>query len=132
MNQTSNIMGGDATRYFDKGNLANEEGKTLDFDLIGLKATAEGADLKRAAGVKHVISSDVTIDNFTGQCKGDGRLKVRLSAGETEADVRNNLRRAGIMVKEHVENPKKNTVFSGPPRDDGKPKNSKEYEMRSK
>ena len=71
--------------------------------------------MKRAAGVKHVISSDVTIDNFTGQCKGDGRLKVRLSAGETEAMVKANLARAGIMVKEHVENPKKNTTFSGPP-----------------
>lgn len=88
--------------------------------------------MKRLAGVKHVISSDVTIDNFTGQCKGDGRLKVRLSAGETEAEVKASLARAGIMVKDHEENPKKNTAFSGPPRDDGKPKNSKQYEMRSK
>ena len=132
MNQTSNILGGEAQKYYDKQNLANEEGKTLDFDLRGLKPTAQGSDLKKAAGVKHVISSDVNIDNFTGQCKGDGRIKVRLSAGETEQDVRANLARAGIMVKDHVENPKKNTVFSGPPRDDGKPKNSKEYEMRSK
>jgi len=55
-----------------------------------------------------------------------------LSAGETEADVKANLARAGIMVKDHVENPKKNTGFSGPARDDGKPKNSKLHEMRSK
>tara|TARA_B110000503_G_C7103259_1_gene394789 strand:+ start:1347 stop:1463 length:117 start_codon:yes stop_codon:yes gene_type:complete len=32
-------------------------------------------------------------------------------------------------VIEHKENPKKNTGFSGPSKDDGKPKNSKEYEM---
>jgi len=66
-----------------------------------LKPSAEGADLKKAAGVKHVISSDVTINNFTGQCTGIGRLKVRLSAGETEAQVKANLSRAGIIVKEH-------------------------------
>ena len=46
--------------------------------------------------------------------------------------MKSNLAKAGIMVKEHVENPKKNTVFSGPARDDGVPKNSKQYEMRSK
>lgn len=78
--------------------MANEEGKTLDFDLKGLKSNTHGKDLKAAAGVKHVISSDVTIDNFTGQCKGEGRLKIRLSAGETEAQVKANLAKAGIMV----------------------------------
>jgi hypothetical protein len=59
-------MGHDVQKYYDKGNLANEEGKTLDFDLRGLQGSAQGSDLKRAAGVKHVISSDVNIDNFTG------------------------------------------------------------------
>lgn len=66
MNQTSQILGGHAQDFYDKNNLANEEGKTVDFDLKGLARNAQGADLKRAAGVKHVISSDVEIDNFTG------------------------------------------------------------------
>ena len=32
-------------------------------------------------------------------------------------------------MKEHKENPKKNSGFSGPSKDDGKPKNSKDYEL---
>ena len=102
-------MGHNVHNYYDESNLVNKEGATLDFDLHSLPASTHQADLKKAAGVKHVISSDVTIDNLTGQCKGDGRLKVRLSAGETEADVKKNLAKAGYWVKEHKENPKKNT-----------------------
>tara|TARA_B110000503_G_C7103259_1_gene394788 strand:+ start:1137 stop:1313 length:177 start_codon:yes stop_codon:yes gene_type:complete len=56
----------------------------LDFDLRGLPVTADSKDLKKAANVKHVISSDVDIDNFTGNCKGTGRMKIRLNEGETE------------------------------------------------
>ena len=50
-----------------------------------------GSDIKKAAGVKHVISSEVDINNFTGDCIGAGRLKVRLSKGETEEGVKANL-----------------------------------------
>lgn len=33
-------MGHDVQKYYDKGNLNNEEGTTLDFDLRGLQASA--------------------------------------------------------------------------------------------
>ena len=46
--------------------------------------------------------------------------------------VKNNLAKAGYWVSEHFENPKKDTKFSGLPRDDGKPKNSKGYELGSR
>lgn len=76
-------MGHDATKYYDKQNLAT--GQVLDFDLQGLPNSADSIDIKKAANVKHVISSDVDIDNFTGNCKGTGRLKIRLNEGETES-----------------------------------------------
>ncbi len=66
MNQTSNILGHEVHKYYDKSNLVNEAGATLDFDLHKLPGDAQKADIKKAAGVKHVISTDVVIDNFTG------------------------------------------------------------------
>ena len=129
MNQTSNLMGHDAQKYYDNANLANAKGEVLDFDLRGLPSHCEEQDIKRAAAVKHIISSEVAIDNLTGNCRGTGRLKIRLSEGETESQVKNNLAKAGFWVSDHSQNPRKNTEFSGPPRDDGKPKNSKNYEM---
>lgn len=88
MNQTSNIMDHDVQKYWDGSNLNNKEGTTLDLKLNSLPAGCHADDLKKAAGVKHVIGAEVTIDNFTGKCKGDGRLRVRLSAGETEESVK--------------------------------------------
>ena len=66
MNQTSNILGHDVHKFYKEENLANKEGKTLDFDLRGLPSNCQIADLKKHSGVKHIISSDVNIDNFTG------------------------------------------------------------------
>jgi len=95
MNQTSNIgdniPGAGAQEFWKKENLVNEEGRTLDFDLHKLPKQTMGSDIKKAAGVKHVISSEVDINNFTGDCIGAGRLKVRLSKGETEEGVKANL-----------------------------------------
>ena len=64
--------------------------------------------------MRHIISADINCDNLTGECKGNGRIKVRLSEGETHETVINNLSKAGIWVSEHIENPNKNSKFSVP------------------
>ena len=97
-----------------------------------MPAQCDEAVLKRAAKVRHVIASEVDLDNLKGTCRGSGRIKIRLSDGETEAMIKNNLSRAGYWVSEHAENPKKNTAFSGPGRNDGVPKNSKKHELASR
>ena len=82
MNLVSSIGGHDAARYFDKSNL--QKAAVIDFDLNGLPSECDQATIKQVANVKHVISADVSHDNFTGACKGDARIKVRLNEGETE------------------------------------------------
>ena len=91
----------------------------VDFDLRGLPAECDQATVKQVASVKHVISAEVQHDNLTGACKGEARIKIRLNEGETEQSIKANFRRAGYAVMDHKENPKKNTAFSGPGKDDG-------------
>jgi len=54
-------------------------GRCLDFDLKGLPADADVHLLKKAAGVKQIVSAIVDCDSLTNACTGTGRLKVRLS-----------------------------------------------------
>ena len=69
--------------------------------------------LKKAANVKHIISTEISYDNFLGKCKGDGRIKIRLNDGETTEQVRDNLIRAGYQVKTHTEDPRKKPNMTG-------------------
>lgn len=70
--------------------------------------------LKKAANAKHIISAEISVDNFLGKCKGDGRLKIRLNEGETTEQVRANLIRAGFQVKTHTEDPRKKPNMTNP------------------
>jgi hypothetical protein len=63
--------------------------------LTGLPENCDDIQIKKAANVKHIISTEVSYDNFLGRCKGDGRIKIRLNDGETTEQVRANLIRAG-------------------------------------
>ena len=51
--------------------------------MSGLPENCDEIKLKRAANAKHIISTEINIDNFLGKCKGDGRLKIRLNDGES-------------------------------------------------
>lgn len=62
--------------------------------------------------MKHIISTELAFDNMKGTCTGTGRIKVRLNEGETQEILRDNLRKAGYIVKTHKENPKKQPHFS--------------------
>lgn len=80
----------------------------------GLRPSCDEIDLKRAACVKHVISTEVDIDNFKGVCKGTGRIKIRLNEGETAEQVRANFTKLGYTVRDHVIDATKKSVFSTP------------------
>ena len=80
---SSSIGGADPNRFYNN----KAKGKVLDFDLSGLPESADEISVKRSANVKHVISTELAFDNMKGICRGDGRVKIRLNEGETEAQV---------------------------------------------
>lgn len=101
--------------------------------MYGLPEHCDELDLKKNANVKHVISTEITLDNMKGICKGDGRIKIRLNDGETEQQVRQNLRKAGYMVENHVEDSRKRPHFTGGPKEEKiANSNSKAHELMSK
>jgi len=100
-------------RYYNDGQ-SKAPSTVVDFDLFGLPGNFDEQSIKRAANVKHVISSEIAYDNFTGNCRGDGRVKIRLNAGETAEEVRANFIKAGINVKLHSEDPRKKPGFTQP------------------
>jgi hypothetical protein len=75
-------MNDPAQMYYDKSRMA--KGEVVDFDLRGLPVNADESIVKQVAGVKHIIETAVKHDTFTGECKGEARIKIRLAQGETE------------------------------------------------
>jgi hypothetical protein len=85
----------------------------IDLDLEGLPKNCDETQVKKLANVKHVISTDLEFDNFKGECKGNGRVKIRLNEGETFEQVKANYEKAGFKVKAHTEDPRKRPVVTG-------------------
>jgi len=48
--------------------------QVIDLSLKNLPADADLKQVKRLAGVKHVIDAQLDEDNFRGICKGTGRI----------------------------------------------------------
>ena len=59
-------------------------------------------DLKRIAGVKHVINVVVDNDSIRNVCTGTGRIKIRLGANEDLDMVKLQYLKAGFGVSEHT------------------------------
>jgi hypothetical protein len=105
-------MGGtDPNTYYHK---PQNKGEVIDLHLSGLKISADEIEVKRAAGVKHVISTQVDVDEIKGICKGTGRIKIRLNEGESLDMVRANFRKVGMMVQEHQHDATKKSTFTTP------------------
>jgi len=47
--------------------------------LSGLGANVDAQDVKKMAGVRHVVSATVDEDNMKGTCVGTGKVKVRIA-----------------------------------------------------
>jgi hypothetical protein len=107
-----------------------EKTTIIDMDLTGLPKDCDDQAVKAVANVKHVISADISYDNFLGHCKGDGRVKIRLNEGETVEMVRANFIRAGYQVKTHIDDPRKKPIVTGPGKDDSEYKNMSAKERR--
>lgn len=56
--------------------------QVVDLDIKGLPESAQADDLKRIAGVKHVINYSVETNSLTNACTGAGRIKLRLGPNE--------------------------------------------------
>jgi hypothetical protein len=68
----STFAGHNALKYYEKP--AQSGNQIVDFDVTGLPENCDEIKLKKAANAKHVINTEISIDNFLGKCKGDGRL----------------------------------------------------------
>lgn len=55
----------------------------MDIEISGLPANTTGTVIKRIANAQHVVDASVTADHLKGTCTGEGRIKVRLSQGES-------------------------------------------------
>ena len=108
---SSNIGGNDANQYFHK---AQPKGELIDLDLSDLPQHVDEIDVKKAANVKHVISTELAVDNFKGICTGTGRIKIRLNEGETLESVQRSLKKKGFTATVHQEDARKKPTFTGP------------------
>lgn len=70
--------------------------------------------LKKLSGAKHVISAEIAVDSLKGTCKGDGRIKIRLNAGEDKEAIRQRFVNQGAIVRDHKIQPQKDNAFSKP------------------
>jgi hypothetical protein len=62
----------------------------IDLDLKGLPPTVQESDLKKLAGVKHVINATLDLDKITNTCNGTGRVQLRIGPSEDIEQVKLN------------------------------------------
>jgi hypothetical protein len=60
--------------------------------------------VKDLCGGVHLVSLALDIDNFTGKCRGTGKLRLRTSNPQDLARVRRVFAAKGIQVEKKVEN----------------------------
>ena len=95
----------------------NAKPEVYELSLTGLGANVNAQDLKKMAGVKHVIAASVVEDNMKGTCVGTGTVKVRLNHGETREQVELNFTKNGVAVREATQDPRKRPALTGPPKE---------------
>jgi hypothetical protein len=72
-----------------------------------LPAHIDEQEIRKIAGVKHVIEATVDVDNMKGICTGTGRVKLRIGEGENLDQVRVNYLNKGFEIKDRNVNNKK-------------------------
>lgn len=83
-----------------------------DLELSSVGAKYSAGEIKNFCGGVHVVSLVLDIDNFTGSCKGTGRLKVRTNEATDLNHIENVFKSKGISVKSYQENVGKKTNYS--------------------
>lgn len=112
-NLTSNIHGlaNDANKFYHQ---PQNKGEVIDLVLSGLKSNIDEIEVKKIANVKHVISSQVDLDNLKGTCTGTGRIKIRLNEGEDPEAIKQRFISKNILVQDFKMQPSKSTGFTKP------------------
>ena len=95
----------------------NAKPDVYELSLSGLGSNMNAQDIKKMAGVKHVIAASVVEDNMKGTCVGTGTVKVRLNHGETREQVELNFTKNGVAVREAAQDPRKRPALTGPPKE---------------
>lgn len=95
----------------------NARPDVYELSLSGLGANVNAQDIKKMAGVKHVIAASVVEDNMKGTCVGTGTVKVRLNHGETREQVELNFTKNGVAVREAASDPRKRPNLTGAPKE---------------
>ena len=95
----------------------NARPEVYELSLSGLGSNMNAQDIKKMAGVKHVIAASVVEDNMKGTCVGTGTVKVRLNHGETREQVELNFTKNGVAVREAAQDPRKRPALTGPPKE---------------
>ena len=80
--------------------------------MKGLNENVGADDIKRIAGVKHVISATVDEDSIKNVCTGTGRIKLRLNPTEDLDVVKLQFLKAGYGVQEHSDETNKKASFT--------------------
>lgn len=71
--------------------------------------------MRKISGSRHIISATVDVNNFSGACKGTGRIQIRLNHGETADQVKLNYLRKGYQVADYNLDPRKKPIVTGIP-----------------
>jgi hypothetical protein len=113
-NLTSNIhglQGVDANKFFHQ---PQNKGEVVDFVLSGLQSNIDEIEVKKIANVKHVVSTQIDVDNLKGTCVGTGRIKIRLNEGEDPEAIKQRFISKNILVQDFKIQPNKATGFTKP------------------
>ncbi len=106
-----NLQGGNANKFF---NADLPKGEVVHIKLDNLGPNVDEVEIRRTAGVKHVIASDVEVDALKGTCKGKGSIQIRLNEGENKEAIAQKFVNKGWIVQDHKVAPQKDTTFTRP------------------
>lgn len=92
----------DRNGFYERYSGVDQNREVIELNLKGLPKEAEVTELKKIAGVRHVIDAKTDINNLTNECTGTGTLKFRLGDGETKEQVIERLNRVGVQAENPV------------------------------
>jgi len=73
----------DWTGFYDRNSTGEKNREVIELNLTGLPKEAQIDELKKIAGVKHIVDARTDINALTNECVGTGAIKFRLGDGET-------------------------------------------------
>ena len=107
----NNLHGANANAYY---HAEQNKGELIHIKLAGLGPHSDEYELKAIANCKHVISSEVEVDNVKGTCRGTGSIKIRLNDGDDKEAIRQRFVNKGYIVQDHQCLPQKDSTFTKP------------------